>query len=100
MTRDDVRMLADEVLRPILGPVGFTSSDVEEKENHAGEDAFFVHVHFAPGSTVADGPIYTDAVMGVLNALRERGERRFPYLQWAYPESRNDREFDDEGDGE
>ncbi len=99
MTRDDVRELADEVLKPILGPVGFTSSDVEERENHAGEDAFFVNVHFAPGSTIADGEVYIDATSEVRAALQARGEGRFPYLLWTYPEDPNDYGPDDEDDG-
>ncbi len=100
MTKDDVRVLADQVLQPILGPVGFMSADVEERENHAGEDAFFVKVHFAPGSTVADGWTYTDALMGVREALLARGEQRFPYLQWTYPEDPNDYGPEGDEDGE
>lgn len=90
MTKDDVRVLADEVLRPILGPAGFTSADVEERENHAGEDAFFVKVHFAPGSVVTEGRAYNDAQMSVWTALKTRGEQRFPYLEWTYPEDPDD----------
>ena len=84
MTKDDVRVLADEVLRPILGPVGFTSSDVREKPDHDGEDSLYVDVHFSPDAMVVKGRIYLDAQIAVVQALTERGEHRFPYLRYAY----------------
>lgn len=86
MTRDEVRELADEVLMPILGPVGFMSSQVEEREDWTGEDALYVSVHFAPGFDLAPGGVYGDAIVTMRDALEQHGERRFPYLLWSFPD--------------
>lgn len=85
MTRDDVHALADEILRPILGPVGFASSDVVERENSAGEDALYVTVHMTPEADYVRSPAYTDALVAMQDALAERGERRFAYLKYDFP---------------
>lgn len=101
MDGDAVRVLADEVLKPILGPVGFTSSEVEERENYAGEEASFVKVRFAPGSRAVGGRVYDEALWSVSKALQSRGEKRFAHLLWAYsdePPEEADRDPDD-GDG-
>lgn len=100
MTTDDVRVLADELLMPTLGPVGFTSAEVEEGQNYAGEDAFFVKVRFAPGSLAATGRVYNDALWTLWSALQKRGEKRFAHLLWAYEDDeigRIDRETDGDG---
>ena len=91
MTGEDVRVLANEVLRPTLGPVGFTSAEVEVGENDVGEDAFFVKVHFKPGSRAADGRVYNDALWNMWNALRSRGEQRYAHLLWSYAEDHADK---------
>ena len=48
MTRDDVHAVAQELLPTILGPVGFASLDVVERENSVGEESFYVTVHMSP----------------------------------------------------
>jgi hypothetical protein len=85
MTRDDVHALADEVLRPILGPVGFAFSEVEERENSVGEDAFYVTVHMTPETEYVRSPAYTEALVAMQDALAERGERRFAYFRYDFP---------------
>lgn len=86
MTGDEVRALADEVLTPILGPIGFTSAKVEEREDWTGEDSLYVSVHFAPGFRIAGGEVYGDAITTMRDALKQHGERRFPYLLWTFPD--------------
>ncbi len=85
MTRDDIRALADEVLRPLLGPVGFEFSDIVEKENSVGEDALYVTAHMTPEAQLEPGVIYTDALVAMQDALTHRGERRFAYLKYDFP---------------
>ncbi|MGI4765005.1 MAG: hypothetical protein ACRYGP_08060 [Janthinobacterium lividum] len=85
MDRDDVRTLANEVLTPILGPVGFSYSDVAEREDSVGEDALYVTVHMAPDAEYLPGFRYSDALMAMQDALVDRGERRFAYLKYDFP---------------
>ena len=85
MNRDDVRTLADEVLRPILGPVGFAYSDVMERENSVGEDALYVTVHMSPEAQLEPGVVYTDALVAMQDTLIHRGDRRFAYLNYDFP---------------
>lgn len=86
MTGEEVRALADEVLMPILGFIGFVSSNVEEREDWTGEDALYVRVHFAPGFEIVGGDVYGDAITSMRDALERHGERRFPYLLWSFPD--------------
>lgn len=102
MTKDEVRALADAVLMPILGPIGFTASEVAEREDWTGEDALYVSVHFAPGFEIAGGDVYGDAIMTMREALERQGEQRFPYLLWRFPDdpgegAPDDAELDDQG---
>ena len=86
MTEDDVRLLADKILMPILGPAGFTTSAVTAHADHDGEDSLFVVVHFSPDAEVASGRAYLDAQVAMADALFNRGENRFPYLEYDYPQ--------------
>ena len=86
MTEDEVRMLADQVAARSLGPWGFATSDVEARPDHDGDAAFFVTLHFKPGSAVADAHAYSDALSDLRHGLQQRGEIRFPYLNLDYPD--------------
>ncbi len=86
MTEDDVRMLAERVLKPMLAPVGFVSSDVEAKPDQSGDDALYVTVHFAAGSPIASGKILIDAGVALHDALTTEGDPRFPYFRYDYPD--------------
>ena len=85
MTRDDVRTLADEVLKPILGSVGFAYSDVIERADSVGENALYVTVHMAPDAEYRPSFRYSDALMAIQDALVDRGESRFAYLKYDFP---------------
>ena len=86
MTEDEVRVLANEVAAQSLGAWGFDTSDVQAKADHDDEPAFFVTLHFKPGSTVADGHAYSDALSGLRQRLLQNGEERFPYMVLDYPD--------------
>ena len=88
MDEHEMRDLADTVLAPILGPVGFMSSDVRARPDHDGQDAFYVTIHFKPDAEVATGKVYIDASEAMFDALIEHGESRFTYLKYDYPEAR------------
>lgn len=85
MTRDDVHALAENILPLILGPVGFASFDVVERENSVGEDSFYVTVRMTPEAGYVKSPAFTDALVAMQDALAERGERRFAYLKYDFP---------------
>lgn len=77
--------MAERILPSILGPVGFASLDVVERENSDGEDSFYVTVHMAPEAGYARNPAFGDALVAMQDALLERGERRFAYLHYDFP---------------
>ena len=86
MTDDEVRAVADEVLRERLGPLGFRRALVRSGFDHHGDPALFIRAHFEPGS----GPTGANPLGAALSALHdaflERGETRFPYLSHYYPD--------------
>jgi hypothetical protein len=86
MKDDEVRILADAILAPILAPVGFSSTDVEARPDHAGDESLYVKLRFKPGSEVASGRTYIDAQVKLWDALVEHGETRFPYIRFDYPD--------------
>ena len=85
MTRDDVHAVAQELLPTILGPVGYASLDVVERENSVGEDSFYVTVNMTPEDGYVRSPAFGDALMAMQDALLERGERRFAYIKYDFP---------------
>lgn len=97
MTQDEIRALADLTLAPILGPVGFVASDVEARPDHAGDESLYVRVHFAPDASVASGRTYLAAQAAMARALVDRGEDRFPYLEYAYVEAEPGDDDEQEG---
>ena len=86
MKENEVRILADAVLTPILGLAGFLTSDVKARTDHHGEEALYVTLHFRSDAEVASGKAYIHASEAVLDALLERGEHRYPYLKYDYPD--------------
>ena len=97
MVEADVKNLADQVASRHLAPWGFAGSDVEAREDHDGDVALFVTLHFRAGSRVADGRAYSDTLTGLRQALLMQGEDRFPYLTYDYPD--DPAPFDDETHG-
>jgi hypothetical protein len=93
MTNEQLAAVADESLRPRLGPLGLDRIQVAAGEDHDGDPALFVTVHFRRGSEVPSGEILSDALGTLHEALQKRGEHRFPYLT---PRFHNDEGFEDE----
>lgn len=90
MTEDEIRSLADDVLRASFGRFGFDHAEVRADLDHDGEPALFVDAIFRPGSIQKDRPAFADAFGEALGALRDSlldgGENRFPYLLPFYPD--------------
>lgn len=86
MTEGEIRSLVEEVLVRTMRDAGFDSASVEAKHDHADEDALFVTVRFRPGAGVTRGRTTGDALVSLRRALESRGEHRFPYLTYEYPD--------------
>ena len=105
MTDEDIRRLADEVLRRTLGPYGFTRSEVASGFDHDGDPSLFVVAHFNARHGVTPGRASVDAQSGLRDALAEQGEDRFPYIRHRYvdeeyPEDNDLRRERDDGEPE
>ena len=86
MTDDEVRSIADKVLRERLGSLGFTRALVRSGHDHDGDPALFIRAHFEPGSGPIGGSPLGDALSALHDALLEKAETRFPYLSHYYPD--------------
>ena len=81
MLEGDLAKLVNDVLAPILGPVGFLTAEVEIAPDPAGDDALLVTTHFKPEAEVTTGRAYIDAQVALMDALAARGDVRFPYFR-------------------
>ncbi len=86
MDKAEIKTLAEAVIAPFLKGSGFLGADVEEKPNSEGEDSLYITLHFSPGAVLAGGLSYIDAQVAMVDALADRGERRFPYFKYDYPD--------------
>lgn len=87
MRSPEVDTITERVLGATLGRAGFESAAVEERPNHADEDALFITVRFRPGSEATPGRLTGEAIGALRDELEKIGERRFPYLIYDYPDS-------------
>ena len=86
MTDEEVRAVADRVLRQTLGSFGYTKVLVRSGYDHDGDPALFLRAHFKPGSGPVPGGPSNGALSALSDALYARGEHRFPYLTHYYPD--------------
>ncbi|MEH3145537.1 MAG: hypothetical protein PGN34_09330 [Methylobacterium frigidaeris] len=86
MSDADVTLLADRVLSQVLAGAGFETAHAEARPNHEGEEALFITVRFRPGAGVTSGSVSADAMVTLRDALQSRGDQRFPYLLYDYPD--------------
>ncbi|MEH3118506.1 MAG: hypothetical protein PGN25_13170 [Methylorubrum populi] len=86
MTDAQIEAVVQDVLARIMRGAGFESATVQAKPNHADEDALFVTVRFRSGAGVTSGRTTADALVALRHALEEKGEHRFPYLIYDYPD--------------
>lgn len=81
MTDEQIRRLAEDVLRPTLGPFGFDHAEVRLAEDHDGDPSIFVEAHFRRGSQPTPGHATLTASGDLFRAFLKRGDVRFPYLE-------------------
>ncbi len=104
MTVDEITTIADEILTRYLTASGYERVEVRPGYNQSDEPSLFVVAHMKPGSGVTGGKESNAANAALWLALREKGEERFPYLDFDYPDDEifgddddDDRERDDRG---
>lgn len=98
MTVDEIKPIADEILTRYLTECGYERVEVRAGYNQSDEPSLFVVAHMKPGSGVTGGKESNAANAALRMALLARGEERFPYLDFDYPD---DEIFgDDEDDWE
>ena len=86
MTEQEIRQVANEVLRETLGPHGFESADVRPAPDFDGEPSLYVTAHFKPQAGVTSGEASTRALSVLRKRLLAEGEERFPYIRYDYPD--------------
>lgn len=86
LTHDEIARIADEVLRATLGPLGYERAYVTDALDVDGEPSIQVVAHFRRGVLPADGKSALDALTQLRTELHERGEERFPFLRYDYPD--------------
>jgi hypothetical protein len=86
MTENELRDVANEVLRETLGAHGFEHADVQPAVDHDGEPSLFVTAHFRARAGITDGAASTRALSSLRLRLLDLGEDRFPYIRYDYPD--------------
>ena len=86
LTYDQINHVADEVFRAKLGSHGFDHSDVADDIDLDGIEAVRITAHFRPGAEPAGGALVFAAVTTLRATLRQRGEERFAFLRYDYPD--------------
>ncbi|TNC15089.1 hypothetical protein FF100_05860 [Methylobacterium terricola] len=97
MTVDEITTIADEILTRYLTASGYARVEVRPGYNQSDEPSLFVVAHMKPGAGVTGGKESNAANAALWLALREKGEERFPYLDFDYPD---DEAFCDEALGD
>jgi hypothetical protein len=92
MNNDQIATIAEMVLRPRLGPLGFERVEVSAGHDHDGDPALFIAAHYQEGSEVPKGDVLLDALGALHEALREAGENRLPYLDHRFFHDAHDHE--------
>jgi phenylalanyl-tRNA synthetase alpha subunit len=83
MARDKLTEIVKKALLDALGAKALDRVEVTEGNDHDGEPALFVTVHYRPGIDTVD---QTAALSSVRDGLRTAGEDRFPYMNHVYPD--------------
>lgn len=80
MTADEVRVLADTTLRPVLGDRNVEQIVVREQDDWTGDPALYIDVFVDPALDALDAGQWLNARLRLSDQLIERGETRFPFF--------------------
>jgi hypothetical protein len=86
LTENEVRSLAESAFLAALGASVFERAEIEAHLDHDGEDALFVTAHFRSGVDSVRPETVTDALVSLRRSLQERGDERFPYVRYDFPD--------------
>ena len=81
MTNEQIRRLAEDVIRPTLEPHGFDHAEIRLVDDQNGDPAIYVEAHFRKGSEPTPGHATLIASGDLFRAFHQRGDVRFPYLE-------------------
>lgn len=84
LTVDQVQGIANDILTGTLKPVGFLRAEVSAGRDDIGEPAFFVRARFGPGAGPTPGKLSSKALSDLRSSLLEKGEDRFPYIEFSF----------------
>jgi hypothetical protein len=86
LTEEQVKQLADAVLREELGSSGYESVSVRFDDDNDGDPAIYLDAHLLPNSPLVDAKIFVEALHKLRSELINNGELRFPYLYTRHPD--------------
>jgi hypothetical protein len=93
MNTEQIAAVAKSILRPRLGLMGLDHVEVTAGYDHDGDPALFVTGYYQPGTGVPSGEVLSSSHGALHEALQEKGEERFPYLNHRFG---NDEGFEDD----
>ncbi|MGJ0506625.1 MAG: hypothetical protein ACR652_05710 [Methylocystis sp.] len=81
MNDSEIQALADSVLRTRLGRFGFQRAEVRSGVDYSNDPAVYVDAVLGEGAPSLEPDTLMNAHLALSDALLEKGEERFPYLQ-------------------
>ncbi|WP_019995906.1 hypothetical protein [Aureimonas ureilytica] len=79
---DDLRSAIVELVEAELGSAGIESIDVIETEDHDGDPALLVEIHYSGDDSAFDPKRASTLVTKLNDRLFELGEKRFAYVEY------------------
>lgn len=79
LTLEQVRDVITPVLEKELGGYGFAGLSLRFADDHDGDPSIYVEVDFREGHKPLPQGLASIVGIRVIDALREKGENRFPY---------------------
>lgn len=81
LSEEEVKWVADEVFRAVLGDGAAPEVRVEARENFDGDPSYYVLALIPDGAPRPDSKLQTRMQLDLSKALISRGELRFPYVR-------------------
>ena len=81
LSEEEVKRIADEAFRVVLGDRAAPEVTVEARENFDGDPSYYILALVPDGAPRPDSKHQTQMQLGLSKALISRGELRFPYVR-------------------
>ena len=85
MKDNEIRALAQSVLRAEWAPLDVDRVDMESREDHLDEEALFFNAHLTAAPPADFTSKFITGQRKLRDALLDAGEKRFPYLHTVSP---------------